>query len=82
MQAWEEIVYAREDGYEKGRNEGILRDVTAVCKKLIKGKSEEQIADELEQEPKYISRICHIAEMYAPDYNSNAIFQKLIADSI
>ena len=82
MQRWEEIAYAREDGYEEGRNEGILRDVTAVCKKLIKGKSEEQIADELEQEQEYISQICSIAEMYAPDYNSNAIFQKLIADSV
>ncbi|MDE5891285.1 MAG: Rpn family recombination-promoting nuclease/putative transposase, partial [Acetatifactor sp.] len=44
MQRWEEIAYAREEG----RKEGILRDIAAVCKKLAKGKSEEQIADELE----------------------------------
>ena len=48
MQRWEEIAYAREDGYEKGRNEGALKEIiAAVCKKLVKGKSEEQIADSL-----------------------------------
>lgn len=82
MQRWEEILYARQDGhaagYEEARNEGILREVTAVCKKLAKGKSIEQIADELEQEMEYISQICRIAEKYAPAYDQNAIYQEML----
>lgn len=74
MQRWEEIVYARQDGYE----EGALKEViAAVCKKLVKGKSAGQIADELEQEPRRISLICGIAEKYAPVYNQDAIYQEL-----
>lgn len=82
MQRWEEIEYARQDGhaagYEEARNEGILREVIAVCKKLAKGKSIEQIADELEQEWERISEICHVAEKYAPAYDQDAICQELI----
>ena len=82
MQRWEEIEYARQDGhaagYEEARNEGILREVIAVCKKLAKGKSIEQIADELEQERERISEICHVAEKYAPTYDQDAICQELI----
>lgn len=78
MQRWEEIAYARQDGYEEARNEGILREVIAVCKKLAKGKSIEQIADELEQERERISEICHVAEKYAPAYDQDAICQELI----
>ena len=73
MQRWEEIAYAREEG----RKEGILRDVAAVCKKLAKGKSEEQIADELEQELERISEICHVAKKYAPAYDQDAIYLEL-----
>ena len=40
MQRWEEIVYARQDGYEEGRSEerreGVLREIAAICKKLAK----------------------------------------------
>ena len=98
MQRWEEIAYARQDGYEegrsegrsegrnegldeglkKGRSEGALREIiAAVCRKLAKGKSEEQIADELEQEQNRISRICHIAEKYAPAYDQEAIYLEI-----
>ena len=98
MQRWEEIAYARQDGYEegrsegrsegrnegldeglkKGRSEGALREIiAAVCRKLTKGKSEEQIAEELEQEQDRISRICHIAEKYAPAYDQEAIYLEI-----
>lgn len=78
MQRWEEIAYARQDGYEEGRNEGALREIiAAACKKLAKGKSVEQIADELEQEPGRISQICHIAEKYAPAYEQEAIYLEI-----
>ena len=77
MQRWEEIAYAREEG----RNEGALKEIiAAVCKKLAKGKSEEQIADELEQRMECISPICHVAEKYAPDYDQDAIYQEMVID--
>ena len=83
MQRWEEIAYAREDGYEEGRNEGLnegeLRGIiAAACKKLVKGKNEEQIADELEQGLERISQICHIAEKYAPAYDQDVIYRELV----
>ncbi len=85
MQRWEEIVYARQDGhmagYEEAYREGVLRDINAVCKKMIKGKSAAQIADELEQEPEKIAQICCIAEKHAPTYNVDDIWKEL-ADSV
>lgn len=79
MQAWEEIAYARQEGY----NEGALRgNIAVICKKLAKGKSVEQIADELEREPEDISRICCIAEKYAPAYDQDVIYQKLMESSM
>lgn len=82
MQRWEEIAYARQDGYEEGRSEGrgegALREIiAAACKKMTKGKSAEQIANELEQELGRISRICHTAEKYAPAYDQEAIYLEL-----
>ena len=70
MQRWEEIAYARQDG--------ALREVlTAVCKKLSKGKSVEQIAEELEKVPQEIHWICEVAGKYAPKYDPDAIYQEL-----
>ncbi len=78
MQRWEEIAYAREDGYEEGRDEGALREIIGiVCKKLAKGRSVEQIADESEQELERISRICHIAEKYAPAFDQDMIYREM-----
>lgn len=94
MQRWEEIAYARQDGYEEGHSEGrsegrsegfdeglgvgkLRKIIAATCKKLEKGKSPEQIADELEEDPERISRICRIAEKYAPAYDMEAICQEL-----
>ena len=90
MQRWEEIAYAREDGYEEGRNEGrdegrsegALREIiAAVCKKLAKRKSIEQITDELEQESERIFQICLVAEKYAPAYDLDAIYQEVTIDA-
>lgn len=76
MQRWEEIAYARQDGYEAGA----LREVlAAVCKKLAKGKGEEQIAEELEKSPEEIHWICEVARKHAPAYNQDTIYQELRA---
>jgi len=50
MQAWEEKYYEREEGMEEGRTEGIAQKLTEqIQKKLLKGKSVEVIAEELEE---------------------------------
>ena len=51
--------------------------ISQICRKLIKGKDIETIADELEEEPQQIEEICRIAEQYAPDYDENKILEQL-----
>lgn len=48
MQAWEEKYYEREEGREEGRRDLLRKQIQ---KKLLKGKSPETIADEVEEEP-------------------------------
>lgn len=54
MQAWEEKAYAKLEGREEGRKEIKLLQ---VAKKLAKGKSAEQIAEELEDEVPVIEKL-------------------------
>ncbi len=49
--------------------------VEMVCCKLRKGKSAEQIADELEAELEVIEAICKAAESAAPEYDSGVVYQ-------
>lgn len=60
MQRWEEIAYARQDGhvagYAEARREGILRDITAVCKKLCKGKMRNRLQTNLSRSRKRLYR--------------------------
>lgn len=51
--------------------------IEQVCKKLIKGKDIETIADELEEDVDRIRSICEIATKFAPDYNIEAIYKAL-----
>lgn len=74
MQKWEELVYAREDGRAEGE---ILKLISQVCKKLIRGEAAETIADELEEEKDGVEQICRIAEKYAPEYDCRKIYQEL-----
>lgn len=67
-------------GEEHGKRIGeeIGRDtmlVKMVCCKLRKGKSAEQIADELEIELEVIEAICKAAENAAPEYDSDVVYQ-------
>lgn len=54
MQEWEEKAYAREEGREEGRKEAIL---SLVMRKLEKGKSAVQIAEELEMDVSEIEAV-------------------------
>ncbi len=77
---------ARTEGIKEGRKEGIREGIKEgeeksrirlVCKKMQKGINAETIADILEEEPEEIRRICDIAGKYAPDYDSDSIYEEL-----
>ncbi len=70
----------REEGREEGRKEGktdLL--ISLVCKKLRKGKSIPQIADELEADEIRIQAICQEAEKFAPDYDEEKVLKAVQA---
>jgi len=60
----------REEGIEQGDE---LRLIRQVCRKLKKGKSVEQIADELEEEEARIQVLCDVASEFAPEYDERKI---------
>ena len=61
-----------------GREEGELRKlISMVCKKLVKGKTISQIADDLEETEETIGGICKAAEREAPEYNIDRIYDRL-----
>ena len=65
-------------GLERGqaRGEG-LKLIKQVCRKLSKRKTPVEIAEDLEEDPLEIERICVAAAPYAPDYDSEAIYNAL-----
>ena len=81
----EAMEYFKQRAYEDGIVKGELQLIVSnICKKMIKNKSIEQIADELEEEPdtiqslySKIQKIYDIAKEFAPDYNVEKIMAKL-----
>jgi hypothetical protein len=68
----------REEGMEQGIEQGIEQGdelclIRMVCRKLKKGKSIEQIADELEEEEARIQVLCDVAHDFAPEYDERKI---------
>lgn len=69
----------RQESWEDGRIEGRIESrVTQVCRKLRKGKNAETIADELEEDIAEVRLICEVAETFAPEYDEEAVFHKLL----
>jgi len=65
-------------GMERGEKNGQLQNmISLTVRKLRKGKSVEQIADELEEDTATIAPICKVAEEFAPEYDEGKIFDKL-----
>ena len=65
-------------GMARGEKTGQLRTlISQVVRKLRKGKSVEQIADELEADIATIAPICKAAEEFAPEYDEEKIFEKV-----
>ena len=56
--------------------------ISQVVRKLRKGKSVEQIADELEEDTVMIAPICKAAEEFAPEYDEEKVFRKLISEEV
>lgn len=73
MQRWEEVAYARQDGRVEGEE---LKLIKLICKKLVKNKTPEEIAEDLEEEINMIMPICKLAEEFAPEYNSDKVYEK------
>jgi predicted transposase/invertase (TIGR01784 family) len=64
-----------------GRDEGMLEGeeyklVKLVCRKLLKGKSIPEIAEDLEEDEEVIRDICQDAEEFAPEYDADKIMEK------
>lgn len=70
MQKWEELAYAREEGWKS-------KLIFKVCKKYDKGKSLELIADELEEDTSVIEPILKVVERMAPNYDIEKISEEV-----
>ena len=58
MQAWEELLFERQEGREEGLQEGLqLQLQNLIKKKMLKGQSVEQIAEALEETPERIQQL-------------------------
>ncbi|MBO5474128.1 MAG: Rpn family recombination-promoting nuclease/putative transposase [Lachnospiraceae bacterium] len=73
MQRWEEMAYARQDGKAEGEE---LKLIKMICKKLAKNKTPEEIAEDLEEEISTILPICELAREFAPEYDSEKLYEK------
>ena len=64
---------------QRRRNNGSLerRFLKLVCKKLVKNKSIEEIADDLEEDVSTIEKICNVASKFAPEYDVDSIMEAL-----
>ena len=63
---------------EAGRAEGSQKTlIQLVCTKILKGKNIPEIADALETDEEMISKIYEIAQKQMPDFDVDAIYEKL-----
>ena len=66
--------FLREEGYEDGELSHLVKQ---VCRNLAKNKTPDIIAEDLEEDPETINRICQMAALYAPGYDVKAIVEHL-----
>ncbi|MBO5055364.1 MAG: hypothetical protein J6C64_03280 [Lachnospiraceae bacterium] len=66
------------DGLEKGLEKGkSFSLINLVCRKLQKGKTSEQIAEDLDEDLSVVMPICEAARQCAPEYDSEKIYNLL-----
>lgn len=69
-----DIEVQREEAREEGEE---CKLITQIIKKLKKGKPIDKIAEDLEENPEVIEKICAVAEKFAPDYDVEKIYREL-----
>ena len=87
QQSYEEGVAA---GIEQGRTEGVTIGieqgrivgeeqiiVRQICIKLKKGKTPEEIAEELEEDVSKVEQICEKAKRFAPEYDWKKVYEQM-----
>ena len=75
-QAREDYEHDRATLLRQGREEGnTLPLIKQICKKLIKSKTLDEIADDLEEEVENIRAIYDVAVRFAPNYDSNKVYE-------
>jgi hypothetical protein len=64
-------------GWRQGLSEG-RRDmlISQVCRKLSKGKSPSEIAEDLDEDEDVIRDICRTVKEFAPEYDLDKIMEK------
>ena len=78
MKAIRDYKSFRQDGILEGIERGSIQKlISQVCKKMVKGKSPETIAEELEEDKETIDRIYAVAGKYAPEYDVDKIYQEI-----
>lgn len=60
------------DGKEEGSN---IKLISQICRKLQKGKTPVQIAEDLDEELPVVERICEAAGQCAPAYNCDEVYR-------
>ncbi|MDE5588507.1 MAG: Rpn family recombination-promoting nuclease/putative transposase [Acetatifactor sp.] len=73
-----EDAYVRDLGRAEGRTEGeTVKLIDLICRKMVKRKTIEEIASELEEDVKEVERIYQVAAGCAPDYDREKILMEL-----
>ena len=76
---WTEV----DDILLRGRTQGKeVQLIELVCRKLKKGKTVEEIAEDLDEDETRIKVICDAASKYYPDYDIEKILADVMADEI
>ena len=74
----EGLAEGRAEGLAEGREEGKdVKLITQISKKLQKGKNISTIAEELEEEPEIVERICEAVKECAPNSDAETIYKRL-----
>ena len=73
-----EDAYVRDLGRAEGRTEGeTVKLIDLICRKMVKRKTIEEIASELEEDVEEVTRIYCVAAGFAPDYDRERILMEL-----
>ena len=73
--AYDRIADAKAKIKDEGKEEKLI---SQICRKLRRGKSVTQIADELEEDEIRVQSICDTAAEFAPDYDEDKVIKAVL----